>query len=170
MGPFESFVRPPKVPIGVVAFSFGLTKCEPNPCNIALAKAVQRIVREEKQRGISVVVVAQWEITTALPSKMIDYIVVNHRQRCIYLDSEEVMAQAAEVFSREGVSHVIPVANPFLHLHKCRQLVKQSGFTPIARNIGRIGFCQKSTQWWTRGPIRLILYAVLQKFFGWRGR
>lgn len=153
--------------IGIVAFSFALGKNEPNPCNIRLASAVELIVRESKE---PVILVAQWEIARAIKSVPVDYVVEKHRTEGAYLDSEEVMAQAAEFFRKHGVKEVIPVANPFLHLAKCRSLVYKEGFVSINRRIGWVGFYRKSLQWWTRGPIRLIVYAILQKFTSRRGK
>ncbi len=153
---------------GLVAFSFGLGAVEPNPCNVRLAQAVQRIVSEESE---PVVVVAQWEIALALNSLPLDYVVKRHRREGAYLDSNEVMAQAAGIFRRHGVTEVIPVANPFLRLAstKCRAFVRKEGFTPLDRKVGWIGFYPESLQWWTRGPIHLTLYSALQLLTGYHG-
>lgn len=155
------------VPIGLVAFSFGLSGHEPNPCNTRLAGAVRRIVNNENSR---VIVVVQWEIALSLASLSITNVVERHRKKDAYLDSEEVMAQAAEVFREYGITRVIPVANQFLHLRKCRDLVIKAGFIPEIRGFGKIGFYKESLQWWTRGPFRLLFYAVLQKLTGRRGK
>lgn len=151
---------------GLVAFSFALGKEEPNPCNVRLAKAVERIVDTEKE---PVVVVVQWEIAKALNWPTV-FVVEKHRRSGAYLDSEGVMAQAADIFQDYGITEVIPVANPFLHLTKCRALVRQHGFKSLKRKIGWIGFYKKSLQWYTRGPVRCFIYAVLQKFTGRRSR
>ena len=93
-----------------------------------------------------------------------------HHIKGAYLDSEEVMTQAAKELREHEITEVIPVANPFLHLAKCRTLVRKEGFTPLKRKIGRIDFYRESLQWWTRSPFQLLLYAVFQKFTGRRGR
>ena len=111
----------------------------------------------------------KWQVVFRRGIK-VDRRVIHHSRPGAYLDSEEVMAQASLVFTARDVLKVIPVANPFLHLAKCRQLVAKAGFTPVRRKIGWIGFCPESIQWWTRGPIRLLAYAVIQKLFGRRGR
>ena len=152
---------------GLVAFSFGLGKNEPNRCNRRLAGAVRFIVAGERE---SVLVISQWEITKALKSIPIAYVVKKHRIRGRYLDSEEVMAQAAKILRKHRITEVIPVANPFLHLIKCRALVRKEGFEPLKREIGWIGFYPESIQWWTRGPFRFLLYVILQILTGWRGK
>lgn len=159
---------------GMVVWSFASAKTEPNPCNAMLAIEAYRIMREEqKNTGEDVVVVAQWEVAAALQKAIgfsADYVVEKHRRDGEYLDSREVMAQAAEIFRDLGIIEVIPVANPFLYLFACRQLVREFGFTPLKRKVRRIGFCKDSFQWWTRGPTRCFAYAVMQKLFGRRGR
>ena len=151
---------------GLVAFSFASGAIEPSLCNRRLARAVERILDKEKEE---VVVIAQWEIASSTWASLA-CVVKEHRQKGAYLDSDEVMAQAARVFNERGITKVIPVANPFLHLAKCRTLVRDAGFTPIKQKIGWIGFYRESLQWWTRGPFRLLLYAVLIKLTGRRGR
>lgn len=152
---------------GLVAFSFALRKNEPNPCNVRLAQATEVIVKKE---GNDVIVVAQWEIARALKSVSSPYVIEKHRTEGEYLGSEEIWLQAVEVFKKHGVTEVIVVANPFLHLTKCRMLVKKSGFIPLKRKVGWIGFDRASLQWYARGPLRALLYAILQQFTGWHGR
>ena len=160
---------------GLVAFSFALGKNEPNPCNVRLADEVERIVLYSSE---PLIIVAQWEIAKALTQRDFQHqlplvhqfhSVERHRQGA-YLDSEEVMAQAAILFRNHGVRQVTPVANPFLHLWKCRQLVRKAGFTVRNRKIGNIGFYPESDQWWTRGPVQLLAYTALQVATGRRGR
>ena len=157
---------------GLVAFSFALGEQETNPCNVRLARATLRIWAREDER---VIVVSQWEIAKEIQSCgpgygiPIDHVVEKHREGR-YLDSGEVMVQAAEVFRAYGVTEVIPVAQRGLHMMKCRKLVKAAGFTPVKRKIGRVGFYPEPLQWWTRGPIRLCIYAVLQQLTGRRGK
>ena len=151
--------------IGIVAFSFGLSEEEPNEANRALAELVQDISSE-----IHCVVVAQWEIAKALRTTPAQCVVMHHSIAGKYLDSEEVMAQAAKLFRERGITEVLPIAQPFLHLAKCKTLVRKSGFTLVPYHPPHgIPFPKDSKQWWTRGPLQLLLYAVLQKFLGRRG-
>lgn len=150
--------------IGLVAFSFGLRWEEPSICNRRLAIEVWRIVLEEEKRGYCVLVVAQWEVAAALKKLPVPlaYIVERHHITGAYLDSREVMAQAADVFGQYSVREVVPVANPFVHLRYCRSLVREYGFIPMERVIRRIGFDKDSLQWWTRGPVRYAAYAAFR--------
>jgi len=134
---------------------------------VRLANEVQRLIKEAVG---PVLVVVQWEINLALPLGTVGYSVIEHRTPDEYLDSEEVMAQATEVFRKNGITEVIVVAQPFLQLTKCRKLARNTGFTVIKKKIRRIGFYKDSSQWWTRGPIRLLTYAVLQVLFSRRGK
>lgn len=158
----------PSEKVGIVAFSFGLraTDEEPNPCNRRLAEETFRIARS---LPFPVLIVSQWEITRALndlglpPSQSVESTPGK------YLDSEAVMEGAAIFFRENGVTHVIPIAHPFLHMYKCRRLVTEHGFTLIKRDVRKIGFDRKSLQPYTRGPLRLLWYAIKQKLLGHRG-
>ena len=156
--------------IGIVGFSFALTKNEPNPCNLRLAEEVSRILREELNKGNNVVVVVQWEIAKALEIFELKPDHVVKPKKGVYLDSDILMKEATEVFLQRGITKVIPVANPFLHLSHCRKLVQKSGFILADRKVKRIGFCKESLQWWTRSPFNLILYGIHIKLFGKGGR
>lgn len=50
---------------GLVVFSFALRKEEPSPCNVRLAKAVERIL-SKAERATDVLVVSQWEVAKQL--------------------------------------------------------------------------------------------------------
>jgi len=146
---------------GLIAWSFGLTNSEPNVCNQRLWARVVRILALEDE---SLCVVSQWEITLALKQAGISpaLSVEKHRQG-VCLDSNEVMAQAAELFRQLGITQVIPVCQPFLQMRLCWNLVRRSGFQPVRRWIGWIGFCPESKQAWTRGPVRLLAYAIRRR-------
>ncbi len=154
-------------PKGLVAFSFAQRPIEPSPCNKRLAKAVERIMREES--GL-IVVVAQWEVSLGLETLEPILTVKKHRQSDCYLDCDEVTAQAVPLFRELGITEVIVVGNPFLHLMRCKEVVREAGFVPVKRRVGWIGFDRKSLQWWTKGPLELFFYSVLQKLIGWKGR
>lgn len=157
--------------IGIVGFSFGLTDDEPSQVNRRLALEVERLVTNERLKGNESVVVAQWEIAQAIPPDSPGNLSrVVHRPLDAYLDSDEVMRQAAEEFRSQGVEQVIAVANPFLQLRLVRQLVREHGFHCLEEKIKSVGFCPESKQWQDRGPTRLLLYAVLRRLFGYRQR
>lgn len=152
--------------IGVVVFSFALAKNEPNPCNRRLAKITTKIVLGATKIGTAILV-AQWEVALGLHGVKPELIV--NRIADEYLDSEDVMERASECFKNHNITKVIVVANPFLHLYKCKKLAKQAGFEVLKQKIPWVGFYRDSLQWWTRGPMRLFLYAILQAIGGQRG-
>lgn len=157
-------------PLGVVAFSFGLRRPqeEPNPCNARLARAVQRVI---DGAAAPVVLVSQWEVALSLPSSLTTH-VVEPRADGGYLDTDRVWDEAVPVLRRAGVQRVVAVAQPLLHRSKAHRLISRDGFTPVRARLGPIGFdsSHRNTQWWTRGPLRLLLYAVLQAVIGRAGR
>jgi len=153
----------------VVGFSFGLTKNEPNQCNIRLAREVERIAQREREKGNSVIIVTQWEVSFSLSSPFLPHFIIwEHRDARSYLDSDEVAGQATEFLRQqaekmgEKINGVIPIANPFLHLALCRRLLKKKEWNVPQVKIRWIGFLPKSSQWFTRGPIRLIVYSFLR--------
>lgn len=153
---------------GIVVFSFGLREeaSEPNPCNVRLGKAAERIIAAEREA----VIVSQWEVSRYLCAIGCEpQLTVNLREDGAYLDSEGVWAEARHLFDELGITEVMPVAQPFLQMRKVRKMIAASGFTVVMRPIGWIGFDGQSSQWWTRGPASLILYAIRQMFLGARG-
>jgi len=153
--------------VGIVAFSFGLRENEPNPCNVRLA---EEVIRAAHEVGSQVCIVAQWEIARALQEWGLVADVVVDPVPGKYLGSADVAMRAKEAFQSAGVQECVVIAQPFLHLSRCKRLMEMAGFRPRDMAIGRIGFDSQSTQWWTRGPIRLLLYAVLQRAFGYSGK
>jgi hypothetical protein len=153
--------------IGLVVFSFALRHQEPSPCNIRLAKSVERIAATEQ-----LTIAAQWEVARALRADGFTVTIsVEPPADGSYLGSEEVWEEAKALFDTLGITEVIPVANPFLHLWKVRKLIEDDGFTVINKRVGWIGFdsSPQNIQWWCRGPLRLTLYAIRQKLSSARG-
>lgn len=154
--------------IGIIALSWGLGGKE-DPCNHRLAREVDRFVQEELECGRRVVVIAQAEVARHMLTKP-DLVISAHRRKGEYLGSEEVVAQATEFLQTWWVDEIVVVANPFLHLAKCRKLVRVEGFTIIDRKIGRIGFYCHDRQFLPRSPIHTVLYGLGQFLFGLHGR
>lgn len=154
---------------GIIVFSFAWRENSHSPCNVRLAKAAKRII--DGANG-TVVVVAQRSTAATLRELGIPVAHVVEK-RPGYESSEEVVRQAARIFWERGVKEeIIPVAQPFLQLTKCIQLVRKAGFrTPsfwkLCRMIGWIGFDRQSAQPWTRGPVRLVFYTFRQMFLGY---
>jgi hypothetical protein len=150
--------------VGIIGFALGLRDKEPNPSNIALAEAVHKVVVEAEEFGSVPIVVTQWEITKAL-NELFDYEVdlsVELRADGTYLDSKGVWEDAKAEFAREGVTQVIIVAQPFLHLPSLKKMVKDDGFELFKYKIGAIPFddSELNTQPWTRSKLALAAYAV----------
>jgi hypothetical protein len=72
------------------------------------------------------------------------------------------MDEADAIFREHSVTHVVPVANPFVHLIKCMRLVRNKGYRLVNGQVTWIGFDKKSDQWWTRGPFVLLYYTIRQ--------
>ena len=152
--------------IGVVVCSFALSDNEPNPTNIRLAKENERIVKKYEKAKNKVIVVCQWEVALALGKKPFHIVEAIDG---VYLSSDTVIDEAEAIFRRRGISHVIVVANPFLHLGFCQRRLRKAGFNIIKEKIKKIGFYKHSLQWWTRNPWGFILYGIRLKLLGKRG-
>lgn len=163
--------------VGVIALSYGKRRLEPNPVNARLGRELIDIIDIFDTYNNGVVVASQWEITNQLVidgyEKFVDVNVTpadatkRRKDGTKYLDSEDVLRKAFELFESRGVYEVIVVANPFLRLKAVRKLVKKAGFdiNPYPM-MGRIGFDNSplQLQWWCKGPIRFIIYDIIVKF------
>jgi len=155
---------------GIVALSFAKRVEEPNPVNKKLAKATDWIDDELQQIGESTVVVAQWEIGLALESNMFyevgpeDATVKGGDKK--YLDSQDVLNKAFEVFRSYKITDVVVVANPFLHKGAVESMVRKAGFNVVKTKIPWVGFDNSplNLQWWCRGAVRFVSYLGLQAF------
>ena len=148
--------------VGIAAFSFALWKDrEPNRCNKRLGYQVGRAVKLLKNLDKESVVSSQWEAALAVPNEYPVALTVHEYQyKGQYLDSKEVSRQIAEEFHRRGVTRVIVIANPFLHLFLCKREMRKLGFKIYPFKVWWIGFLPDSDQWWCKGPIRLLIYTV----------
>lgn len=149
--------------IGIIAFSFALRNdAEPNPCNVRLAKAVERIETKLEKEGHKVIVIAQWEIARQLARdhEKADR-VVHQLPDGKYLGSKEVLDAAVPVLKDRAIRTVVPVAQPFLHLFLVKRSIKAKGYEIRNEEIGHIGFDKKSDQWWTRSWWQLVIYSGL---------
>lgn len=167
--------------IGIIAFSFGLTRDEmerkfPNQCNKALGRISRlyyRLYHLAYKTNCAPILILQWEIALDDEFKkegiIPDLIITEHRQKGEYLDSDEIIAQAIPLLKQKGVTKVISLAQ-WLQNFKCRALLRKAGFQVLRVKIIKIGFCKNSLQKWTRGPIQLVLYTIKQILFGHRGR
>lgn len=146
--------------VGIVAFSFALREEEPNPCNIRLAKEVKKAV----SRYPDALIVCQWEVGIAVAEGGYLPVRIIGPFSGVYLDSETVWQGAMMDLWREGITDVIPIAQPFLHLTKVKRMIRKSGFNIVPWKVPWIGFDNdpRNTQEWTKGPLRLLIYALKQ--------
>lgn len=155
--------------IGIVALSYAKRAEEPNPVNRALAKAATEIIGRLRWNTNEVlIVVAQWEISRALPYphtavEQADATNLDRNGKP-YLDSQDVLNKAFEAFRADGITKVIVVANPFLHLQAVEAMVRKAGFTVVKHKMPWVGFDNSplNLQWWCRGPIRFVTYLGIQ--------
>jgi hypothetical protein len=150
--------------VGIVGFAFGLREDEPNPSNIALAEKVEEAVVYVNFQDSVPIVVTQWEITKAIEAPF-NYVVdhsVELRQDGTYLDSKGVWEEAKAEFVSEGITQVILIAQPFLHLPSLKKMVKEDGYEVLEFKVGAIPFDNSdlNTQPWTRSKTALAVYAV----------
>ena len=160
--------------IGVITLSYAkrAEHQEPNPVNQRLAMVTQivteRIVNEAQQ---PFVIVSQWEVARQLTKDGVPVVRVvtqddaTRKEKHIYLDSEDVIRVASELFATLGITDVVIVAKPVLHLYFCRQLAQKYGLNLLTEyQIPGVGYDNdpRNLQWWCKGPIREAAYTGLQ--------
>jgi hypothetical protein len=170
--------------IGIVALSFGKVSRQANfdPINHALSGFVREAhegittwrltIQGKSTHGTETVIVAQHEIARYLiDDPKLDLRIVTEAFATrkgndrYYLDTQDVLNEAFQVFRKENVREVIVVAHPFLHAWVARRLIKQAGFINHEFRVNRwIGFdsSRDNLQWWCRGPIRFLTYMAIQ--------
>jgi hypothetical protein len=156
---------------GIVALSYAKRAKEPNPVNVKLARITDAFDDEAQSIGEPTIVVAQWEIALALPAK--PYLIVSQEDATgldrggkPYLSTQDVLDKAFEVFHDFGITDVIVVANPFIHLQGAKSIVKRAGFNVMNYKMPWVGFDNSplNLQWWCKGPARTLIYAIIQAF------
>lgn len=157
------------MPTGIVALSYAKRVLEPNPVNARLARITDQVDDELQQMGEQTIVVAQWEIGLALPphsnlSVMPSDATNVARNGTPYLDSQDVLNKAFTAFRALGVTDVVVIANPFIHLGAVKWMVKKAGFTVVPYKVPSVGFDNSplNLQWWCKGPVRCITYLGIQ--------
>ncbi len=150
----------------LLGLSFGLIGKEPGLSNRHLAKIIDR----EQAQDDELEAILQWEIASCTKKAPV-LKVTKHRILGEYLDSEGVIVQAVEWLQnqRPKVKVIKLVAQPFLHRFKCKKLIASYGFDVKTVKTGWVPFDNRSDQWYTRGPLRTLLYAVLQVLTGRKG-
>jgi len=157
--------------IMILAFSFALGEEEPNPCNVRIAKEVERLLHEWTIRGNPVFIVAQWEVALQLEADCYEVDLVVSPGNENYLGSREVWEASKDILMEEDITNVVPVCQ-WLQMFKVRSLISKDGYNVLGEELGKVGFWNSpmNLQWWTKGPVRLCLYAALQGIFHYEGR
>ena len=148
----------------ILGLSFGIKKSGHTKSNKALAGVVERVF---DKKGLQVILQKELAECVDFPLSLV---IKEHRIKGQYLDSDEVIAQAIIYLKANKINSVWLIAHPLLQRTKCRILLKKSGFKVRIPRTGKIPFDKDSLQWWTRGPLRTLVYAILQKFTGRKGR
>lgn len=153
---------------GIVALSFAKRIVEPNPVNRRLAAITDSIDDELQSGGEMTMIVAQWEIALALPVQP-QRIVRPEDARpkpdgSTYLDSQDVLDKAFEIFRLYEITDVVVIANRFIHRRVVESMVRSAGFKVVKAKIPTVGFDSSSEnlQWWCKGPVRMIIYSGIQ--------
>ncbi len=151
--------------IGIIGFSFALEPSEPNPCNQRIAYRIKLIAEENPDTEF--LFGNQWEVDLALKwVGLTSDLVVELPEDGSYLGSKEVWPIVRDqLFIPNGITEVVPVAQPFLQLPMVSKMIRADGFTVISpeMKLREIGFDKNSIQWWCRGPARTAAKAVMLK-------
>lgn len=152
----------------VLGFSFGHRGEEPGLSNEVLAEAIKEFAPD--------VISVQWEIGKAIRKIGVEpnHEVKEHRQKGLYLDTEECARQMVEFLEQEGLLDEDIYTTAYQdHLRRCRKtLINRFGVTtkpmPI---ITEIPCDPKSYQWWTRSRrifrLRERIFWPLYRLKGW---
>lgn len=148
----------------ILGLSFGFKKDGPGFSNEALAEVIDR----EQIKNPDTPSILHLEIAACVKRRPL-FMISRHRKYGQNLDSEEAIDQAISYARKRGFSVIKLVAHPFLHRQKCWSLLKKYGIKVKIVKTGWIPFDKDSEQWYTRGPVRCLLYAFLQFFTGRKG-
>ena len=154
---------------GIVVLAFAKRAEEPSPVNIKLAQFADELDDFLQQMGEPTVVVAQWETALALPTQ--PRLIVTQKDATNmdrngkpYLDTQDLLNKAFEVFHEFGVKDVAVVANRFLHKQAAEAIVRKAGFNVVGYGGGVLAFDKSplNLQWWCKGPVRFVAYLGIQ--------
>ncbi|MGH3786627.1 MAG: YdcF family protein [Pseudonocardiaceae bacterium] len=149
----------------VVALAFGYRLIragvrEPGPCNEYLAA---RALTTSNGRPI----VAQAEIDQAIrsvrPSIGADHVIGSARDPKRYLDTYELAVQVHAIMNRYGWKTAVLIAHPH-HLPRAQAVFSTLGIHTVTCAGVRPIWDSKSSQSWTRGPLR---WAIREPFAIW---
>ena len=136
----------------VIALSFGLGKNGMGMSNLQLAFAAEDVCDR-----YNIPVIAQWEIADShlLTDTYKAGVVREHRVEGKYLDTREVLEQAAAICAKEGWKKAIIVAHPD-HLWRCAEAAKKFGFEVAIADTSCVVYDEGSVQSWTRSRSKFV--------------
>ncbi len=140
----------------IFAFSFGDSKEHgPGKSNFALGKIIDEVSCQFPE-DLVIVQAPLDKCVTTTPDHLIAFEE--------YINSEKVIERAIPFLKENGVQQIRLVAHPFLHRFQCARLLRRYGFEVEIVPTGWVPFDRHSDGWWTRGPLRLLAYAILTIF------
>lgn len=130
----------------IIAQAFGRRQSDPGPSNQALAEVVARIAKPQH-----LPVILQWEVADAYSAEVGEsvYVVRSHRQPGKYLDTLEVLEQAALICHQHGWQKAVIVAHPD-HAWRVVANACKLGFTVLTPDTSNCPYDPESVQSWTR--------------------
>ncbi len=156
----------------IVGFSFGAVRGRPNASTEAIARLIAARVRDDVTRANDWLVVAQWEVASALGDLGVkqDYVVYNDAGR--YLTTEDVARRASDYVRAIGVSPktTYAAAHPD-HVKRAVRTLRNVGL-PGAHELtsDHIGYDPESDEWWVRSESRFLLRELLASpYYAYRG-
>lgn len=154
--------------IGIIGLAYGLVDNEPSRNNRQLAMELELTKFALGQVSVPIVTIAQWEISLAMPTPP-DHVIWPYRNR--YLSSADVIGQAAAILEGYGTNRAVLITRAGLHRFYSQELARHAGLEVVGgKNPGRLPYDPDSLQWWTRGPTRELVHAMVLKLTGRTGR
>ena len=152
----------------IVALSFGVRNNDAGEANRALA-----LVAQELHTKLQLPVIAQWEIgdNISIDARQLVHIVRKPRlEENGYLDTYEVLTQAAEVAHSRGWRKIIIIAHSD-HAWRAIKVAQRLGFEPMFSHLSTDVYDKNSSQKHTRSRWRFILREIPARIYyifkGW---
>lgn len=131
----------------IISLSFGTGKGDAaGESNEQLAREVSRL-----QTRYFVPAIVQVEVSRALPRLHLAAIIREHSTPSRYIDTREVLRQAADICRERGWSEILLVCH-HLHTWRAARVAKRLGLHILIPVGDRTPYDPVSEQWQTRGP------------------
>ncbi|MBU6414895.1 hypothetical protein KGQ34_01460 [Patescibacteria group bacterium] len=154
----------------VLGFSFGYQFCDPGISNRELMNALVK-----QPQFFRMPLILQQELADCLDNKSPQFYILDREQgkihvirsqeiNCQYVGTDTVARKGVEIAAECGFETLWVLASPWIHRPFCiwttRFFAKQWGIKVKSIPTGWIKHDPQSTQWWTRNPLYVLLYAV----------